>query len=218
MTHYWLTFNLKSDATFGRGDGVAGLIDREVEHDRYGLPFLRGRTLKGLLCEEADNLIYALQQAGQNVERWQEVRATLFGEPGSKQKSGAVIHYGRAQLPESLRETIIRSEPQLEREEVLGALTALRRQTAIEPDGVPAEGSLRTMRVILRDTDFEARLTCQRALEPDEEALLAAATLAFRRAGTGRNRGRGRLAADLLDERGQSVLMNAYSRFIGEEE
>ena len=44
--------------------GVAGLIDREVEHDRYGLPYLHGRTLKGLLGEEADNLLYALDPAG----------------------------------------------------------------------------------------------------------------------------------------------------------
>ena len=38
-------------------------------------------------------------------------------------------------------------------------------------------------------------------------ALLAAATLAWRRAGTGRNRGRGHLRADLHDQAGDSILL-----------
>jgi hypothetical protein len=33
MSLYQLRIQLLSDATFGRGDGVAGLIDQEVEHD-----------------------------------------------------------------------------------------------------------------------------------------------------------------------------------------
>lgn len=48
---YSIKIKLLSDTTFGRGDGVAGLVDQEVEHDQYGFPFLRGRTLKGLLSE-----------------------------------------------------------------------------------------------------------------------------------------------------------------------
>jgi len=40
MMHLSLKFMLKTDTTFGRGDGVAGLIDSEVQHDEFGLPFL----------------------------------------------------------------------------------------------------------------------------------------------------------------------------------
>ena len=60
MPVYTLKIKLLSDTTFGRGDGVAGLVDQEVEHDPYGFPYLRGRTLKGLLSEECDNLIAIL--------------------------------------------------------------------------------------------------------------------------------------------------------------
>jgi CRISPR/Cas system CMR subunit Cmr4 (Cas7 group RAMP superfamily) len=56
MEIYHLKIKLLSDTTFGRGDGVAGLIDQEVEHDANGFPYLRGRTLKGLLSEECDNI------------------------------------------------------------------------------------------------------------------------------------------------------------------
>ena len=47
MPSYQLRLTLLSDATFGSGDGVAGLVDAEVQHDYVGLPFLGGRTLKG---------------------------------------------------------------------------------------------------------------------------------------------------------------------------
>jgi CRISPR/Cas system CMR subunit Cmr4 (Cas7 group RAMP superfamily) len=65
MSTYTLKIKLLSDTTFGRGDGVAGLVDQEVEHDRYGFPYLRGRTLKGLLSEECDNLIAVLPDDNQ---------------------------------------------------------------------------------------------------------------------------------------------------------
>ena len=71
MVTYRLKIKLLSDTTFGRGDGVAGLIDQEVEHDPYGFPYLRGRTLKGLLSEEFDNLVAVLPN--QHQPRWQEV-------------------------------------------------------------------------------------------------------------------------------------------------
>ena len=58
MMQYALKLTLLSDGTFASGDGVSGLVDREIEHDAFGLPFLRGRTLKGLLSEEADNLLH----------------------------------------------------------------------------------------------------------------------------------------------------------------
>jgi hypothetical protein len=216
VSDYWLHFTLKSDTTFGRGDGVAGLVDREVEHDHYGLPFLRGRTLKGLLREETDNLLYAVWAAnGRDVpERWLQARNNLFGQGGSDGEGEAAIHYGRAHLPTTVREQVAASNLSLP--VVLNSLTALRRQTAVGTDGVPIDGSLRTMRVILRETPFVARLRAARPLTEDEEALLAATVLAWRRAGTGRNRGRGRLQSDLLDAEGDSLLRQGYERFTTE--
>lgn len=226
MKEYQLSFVLRSDATFGRGEGIAGLIDREVEHDSYGLPYLRGRTLKGLLSEEVDNLLFALGGGNDLApdRRWLEARQALFGRPGSREQDRAIVHYGPAELPEALRATIRLTLEQhkddLSRTDILELLTTVRRQTAIEADGAPAEGSLRAMRVILRNTPFSARLTAQRKLHDDELALLAAGILAFRRAGTGRNRGRGRLEADLLEQESsgawQSKLWSRYDYFAQE--
>ena len=44
-----ISVELLSDTTLGRGEGMAGLVDADVEHDELGLPFLGGKTLKGLL-------------------------------------------------------------------------------------------------------------------------------------------------------------------------
>lgn len=216
MHEYRLTFTLLSDATFGRGEGIAGLIDREVEHDRYGLPYLRGRTLKGLITEETDNVLFALGRAGVDVGHWEAVRRALYGRGGSRAADRGKLRFGPAELPAAVRAAVRGAAA--DRLPVLESLTAVRRQTAIETggerDGVPAEGSLRAMRVVLRETPFEARLLSDEKLSEDERGLLAASVLAFRRAGTGRNRGRGRLAADLGDADGQSLLKTAYDHFL----
>lgn len=228
MTQYQIQLKLLSDTTFSRGDGVAGLVDREVEHDDYGLPYLHGRTLKGLLGEEADNLLDAMKQLDEDaVDGWRQVRDNLFGtgESGmkintneSRVKVGAIVHYGHAQLPEKLRRTVrltlTKAEGnRLTRQDVLESLTSVRRQTAVNSDGLPHDGSLRSMRVIVRQTTFTSKLHCSEYLGKKEIALLSAAVMALRRAGTGRNRGRGHLQADLLDAEGNSLLPQGYKTF-----
>jgi CRISPR/Cas system CMR subunit Cmr4 (Cas7 group RAMP superfamily) len=103
MTTYTLKIKLLSDTTFGRGDGVAGLIDQEVEHDPFGFPYLRGRTLKGLLSEECDNLIAMLSSYKQN---WEKIGCQLFGTLGSTRGTMGIVHVGDACLPEDLRQAV----------------------------------------------------------------------------------------------------------------
>ena len=215
MTTFWLKFTLKSDATFGRGDGVAGVVDSEVQHDTYGLPYLGGRALKGLLGEECANILFALERQGW-AERWQKAAQRLFGEPGSQEEDQALLHIGDARLPEDLREAVKRGvkRGELTREQVLHSLTAIRRQTAIDPQtGAPLKETLRSMRVILRETPFEASLTFEANPTDDDLALLVACVKALRRAGTGRNRGRGELQARLYDAQGDDVTDVYFARF-----
>src|SRR5262249_30739506 len=151
---------LRSDTTFGRGDGVAGLVDLEVEHDAYGLPFLRGRTLKGLLVEECANILYALTLQNQTLVPWSRAAQFLFGQPGSNWGDDGNMRVGDACLPEEIREAIAYAiqEESLTPLDVLEAMTAIRRQTAMTADGAPRPGSLRSLRVVLRQTMFESEL------------------------------------------------------------
>ncbi|MGB7712167.1 MAG: RAMP superfamily CRISPR-associated protein [Microcoleus sp.] len=211
MSNYLFKIELLSDTTLGRGDGVAGLVDQEVEHDSYGFPYLRGRTLKGLLREECDNLVAFISTD------WQRLANTLFGIPGSGIGTIAEIHVGDACLPEDLRQAVAlqfeqeayRGEISLTATDILSSLTTFRRQTAIDPkDGAAKEKSLRSSRVILRELCFTAPLIFE--TQPTDDlnkmlALLAASTLALRRIGSGRNRGRGHVKCTLWEQKNQEI-------------
>ncbi|MDD1425627.1 RAMP superfamily CRISPR-associated protein [Dolichospermum sp. ST_sed9] len=205
MSEYLIKIELLSDTTFGRGDGVAGLVDQEVEHDNHGFPYLRGRTLKGLLREECDNLVRFLS------DDWKKLANTLFGVSGSELGTMAKIHIGNACLPEDLRQAVAlqfeqktyKGEKVVTNTDILSSLTTIRRQTAINPkNGATKEKSLRSSRVILRELCFTAPVifniqtpeVIQKML-----TLLAPTTLALRRIGDGRNRGRGHVKCTLWE-------------------
>lgn len=209
----WLCFTLESAATFGRGDGVPGIIDREVVLDSYGCPYLHGRTLKGLLSEACADLLSALASAGASGE-WADAADALFGEPGSTHAGKGKMHVSHAKLPAPLRGAIVEEVTRTKRwsrADVVYALTGVRRQTAIDANGTPDSHTLRSMRVILAGVSFESQLTFDASLTPSEKALLAALAMSFRRAGTARNRGRGHLVAHLEDEARQDVTSTWYS-------
>ena len=219
METYRLKLDLKSDATFGRGDGVAGLVDAEVEHDRYGLPYLRGRTLKGLLSEECANMLFSIEHlvSPEGLKRWYEAAQRLFGRPGSTLDDSASLHIGDARLPADLRTAVIDDlesrRPPYNATDVLDSLTVIRRQTAMDSTGKPDKGSLRAMRVVLRETPFEAELHFVEPPSDDALALLAVCAMAVRRVGTGRNRGRGRVIVRLCNAQGDDITDTHSERF-----
>lgn len=211
MSDYSLRLKLLRDTTFGRGDGVAGLVDTEIEYDEYGLPFLRGRALKGMLVYECADILFALKQQQKWLESWYTAARFLFGEPGSQLEGRAQMSLGNACLPADLRQAIAYqmdlhrpSVPEKVgqlRVEVLNALTTIRRQTAVEIDGVAKERSLRAVRLIQRGTELEAPLTFMTAVEDKYvKGLLAACVKSFRRGGTSRHRGPGLLESRLYQD------------------
>ena len=202
MTEYSLQITLQSDATFGCGDGVPGLVDHEVEYDQYGFPYLRGKTLKGLLAEECANILYALREQKKPIEEeYRRSAGRLFGQPGSRRQDAVtLLRVGDARLPQELRQTIQLEiiAGRLTPAQVLESITAIRRQTAVDVTGKPETGSLRASRVVLRNTVFEASLHLDVGASNTDLNLLAACVQAFRRAGIHRNRGLGKLTAKLL--------------------
>jgi len=222
MTNLALHLSLKSDASFGRGDGLAGLVDAEVQHDDYGFPYIGGRVLKGLLVEECANLLFALscmKKSAEWLEEWIAAADALFGTPGSGIDEFARLRIGQGELPVDFRHAAVQAyagkQPEQMRADILPALTAIRRQTAVDAvTGAPKKETLRITRVVLRDTSFVASV----AIEPDVDiesktdqrilGLLAACVLALRRGGSDRNRGRGELVARLLD--GEDDVTDLY--------
>lgn len=219
MTTLSLHFTLASDTLFGRGDGVAGLVEQEVQHDSYGCPYLGGKTLKGMLVNECADILDAIPE--NKREHWQQIAAQLFGEPSVRKEHMAKMQVGDAQLPHQVRTAIVQAieSNKMHRRDVLAALTVLRQQTAMDATlGIPLDKSLRTARVIVRMTPFVASLWLdEEADSANTRRLLAACVKAFRRAGTMRNRGYGRLTdVKLLDEQGVLLSESAFDEFCQE--
>lgn len=219
-----LRFTLASDAAFGRGDGVAGLLDTEVQHDPFtGLPLLKGRTLKGLLVEACADLLYTItplkdgKVVANDASAWHKAAACLFGKPGSQLAHRAHLRVGDARFPAALREAVayeVDTEA-MSAAEVLEACTTIRRQTAMDAKtGSAKTGSLRAIRAILRETTFESTLELDLsdldpALHDHARGLLAACVHALHRAGLRRNRGMGRLKGVALLE-GETNVGNGW--------
>lgn len=216
-----LFFTLKSDTTFGRGDGAPGEVDVETQHNELGLPFYAGRSLKGVLAMECADILFALKQV--RGDRWWTAGAMLFGESGSLgEKTGALI-VGDAHLPDELIDAIryatdpaCPAKDRLTPRQILTSLTTTRTQTANNIEtGAPLDESLRTMRVVLRETTFCSLLQFRSKVEDDELGLLAACVAGLRRLGTGRNRGRGEVRAWLADEQ-ETPITAHFDRFASE--
>jgi len=176
------------------------------------MPYLRGRTLKGLLAEECANILFALDE---RAAHWHTAAQRLFGRPGSTLEDSAMMRVSDACLPADLRAAVAADVEagKYSATDVLESLTAIRRQTAMDETGVPVRGSLRATRVTLRQTAFEADLSFVEPVTQDDQALLAACAMALRRVGTGRNRGRGRVTSRLIDAHEQDVTDTHFARF-----
>jgi hypothetical protein len=215
--NYKLRITFISDTTFGRGDGIAGLVDVEIEHDTNGLPEIRGRTLKGLLTEECANVLF--QAGAADGDALCDTAALLFGRGGSTLDSDGLARFGPAQLLPDLRAVIAHevATGRVRADQVLASLTAVRRQTSIDVTGVPARGSLRSSRVALRDLSLYADIEIldrQNLDSTHARALLGSCAASLRRGGLGRNRGRGRLACALIDTAGNDLTQDAIREFM----
>ena len=255
MAKYKLKIILRSDATFGRGDGVVGWVDIEVQHDELGCPFLGGREIKGLLVIECADILAALPldafngdiSDGQECNPWKIAARYLFGMPGSRKINQGCLSITAAELPDDLRDGL-RHDLRMQLEKIhtrgraegkndgevrelgeqyknafrirtLESLTCIRRQTALDENGIPLEHRLHSSRVIIRETPFVSTLEYTEMGDKKQDRvnleLLSACVRAFRHAGLGRNR-KGRLEAFLMNEDGtETIFFDGFKKEFG---
>jgi hypothetical protein len=200
-----LHLELLSDTTFSRGEGTAGVVDTEVEHDEFGMPFVGGRTVRGLLRDSWLSM-------GEYFPKLASAAARVLGRSQAVDES-CCLRIGDAGLPLAVREIIraavdVKSDTKgnakrdkaLSPEQILAGFTSIRHQTAEDRStGAPVGSTLRSSRVVLRGVVLESRLTWLDDAEPSHADLqvLALAALATRHGGLLRNRGRGHLCITL---------------------
>ena len=174
----------------------SALIDKDSTFDKYGLPQIKGKRLKGLLKESAREVIEMLNLDGDCYDR---LFASLFGEPG---KTRAKFH-AKTLCVENSRKTIEQLKnfwkkyrSLLRKDEIINYYSEIRQMTAIETSG-PQEGtakshSLRTFRLIKPGVPFKSSSPSD-LLTEKEKALLFLACINMRKIGVGRNRGFGKV-------------------------
>ena len=200
----FIQIELLSDAAFSRGEGTAGVVDIEVEHDELGLPFLGGKTLRGLLHDTWLSMQYCFPELNLLADR-------IFGSDADFDEN-SILRIGDAVVDSETRNwieaAVSRQSHPICPKMVLEVLTDIRQQTSEERStGAPAETTLRSIRVIIRGLKLQSPLYW--LAEPTDEELrcLSLALLATRYAGLGRNRGRGHISLTLNGNRAKTIQL-----------
>lgn len=207
-----IELTLRSDTCFGSGVAAwSGDVDVEVERDAHtGLPRLHGRTIKGVLLEELEVALRALEPERRGP--WHDEAERLFGRSGAHDRP-ALLSFHDGRLPLAVVSEVERQQrPGFESAKrwsarnITRALTTVRFQTKIDPDSGAAEPrSLRATRLWRAGLRLRCPVTVDGELSVAGRALLAACTTGVRRVGLHRNEGWGRVSARVLTESGEEV-------------
>lgn len=196
MNHQYefLQLELLSDATFSCGGGTAGVVDVEVEHDELRLPFVGGKTIRGLLRDSWLSMQGCFPELSEAAER-------VFG-PEADFSERSILRIGDAVVDSETRKWIEHAETReshpIPPEAVLRSFTDIRYQTSEDRNtGAPAETTLRSTRVVIRGLKLKAPLLWLAEPGDDEIRCLALALLDAKHAGLARNRGRGHIRMTL---------------------
>jgi len=150
-----LQIELKSRLCAGSGFGSAGYADRDVVFDEYGLPYLPGRRLKGLL-REALWETFALGVFSDLLDP-----DTVFGYAGAKRSADVDIGDARLKDADTLRAWLKLRPPQVTVPDVQDYYTEIIRQTKMDSaTGSPEEDTLRATRVLRPRLKFTAEIRC----------------------------------------------------------
>lgn len=198
-----LKITLKSDLCAGSGFSYAGIIDSDVSYDKYGVPFISGRRLKGCMREAAA----MIKTNPAQIKR-------VFGASGDTGTYGIIIGNAfpvgwkkKEKAITTLKEKSFEAADYLTSQELLDQFTMVQAQTRIGESGVAQDGSLRFTRVV-RQNDFAQKekplvfeapisYTCSEEEKEQLEAELLHIAKATRHIGMKRNRGLGNIQIEL---------------------
>ena len=186
--------NLRYTITFysnwhcGSGQAAGADVDELVVKDRDGLPYVPGRTIKGLLRDAADML---LRYDGLDKDHVN----TIFGHDDDNGKHGELTTLGQsffsnAELPEDERATIIEQKLTLYLYKSVSS-------TAIDDDGIAKDLSLRKIQTVV-PCKLEGSI---RNVPEDMTGDVEKMVKLVKRLGLGRSHGLGRCKMEIEKEK-----------------
>lgn len=226
-----IKITLCSDLCTGSGESKGNTIDIDIAADRWGLPYIPARRLKGCLREAAEYLekITGGQQFdydGKQIVLTGETIKTLFG---TAEKEGCIaIHSAYPEGVENMRAYLdfVRakdsSEPECLKinalsENITRIFTYVRGNTSINEDGTAEKGSLRYTRVLKRTIEkdgssFPLVFNAEIMLSDDQyKEEFACICKALRHIGTRRSRGLGNVEAEAVYDNEQNTSSDGSS-------
>lgn len=209
MPSFDLNIELLSDTLIGSGEGWGATIDSDVVFDEYGLPYIPAKRIKGCLRESALEILEMFEK----LEMLKQIKTkfisqedidSLFGTAGQAESCELSFSNAFIEKYDSNKQWIVWLESThgsiFSRDTVLNTFTSIRRQTAIEKNGVKKENSLRTSRVLNKGLKFSARIEMLGEIKDKQLDFLSFATKNLRHIGTNRNRGFGLVKCFLSGE------------------
>ena len=168
-----LYIKLLSDLCTYSGESYNSMVDTDVVYDKYGIPYIPAKRIKGCIREAALELLEFGLISKDTYEK-------LFGKEGDQQSgfsmSNAYLkeHTALVAVAEHFKENGL-AAPQ----NVLEQYTDLRTQTAVDLEtSVADKSSLRTKRVIRRGLEFEAECNPDKNADAElQESLKLAVSL-----------------------------------------
>lgn len=205
-----LIIELLSDTCVSSGESIAGIIDTDVVFDKYKIPYIPGKRIKGLFREAAEDL----QELGVvNKETVEKV----FGISGQIYNNN--VYFGNAKVLnyESFYENVENLNENIHYKELVNKkyiedyFTYVRTQTSINQEtGASLKNSLRNIRVIKKGTKFEANIDVDSNMTEIEKELLSNCAKLIRHMGVSRTRGLGlvkcRIEKDCQEEKNTQKL------------
>lgn len=184
--NYKITFY--SEWHCGSGLAAGADVDLLVVKDPHGLPFVPGKTMKGLIREAVeDYLSFSGTESGERTNVSKTDVSKLFGtaydaESGTEGQAAGTLFFSNASLPQNESEAIVGSNTQ----KYLYRKVA---STAIDDNGQARDHSLRKMQTVVPCT-LEGKISGE--MTDDEKEVITKSLGLIKRLGQNRNRGLGR--------------------------
>lgn len=192
MEMYRIKIELLTETLFGNGEAIPGYVD--IQTDESGFPFLKAKTLKGLIRENVELICNNLNLDNKLVTH-------LFGDT----ENAGILRFADATLSNEVKSVLNsffskvseKQDMKIEKEDIKRAITTQYTFTRIE-NGIAADHYLRTVRMLNKGMIFYAEVTSQIELSDIEKNLFGCGTGLLKHVGTLKSKGKGYVNTELL--------------------
>lgn len=184
-----IRMQLMSDAIFGNGESIPGGEDISVLSDENGFPYYKGGTFKGIFREEMGNYL-AWTLSGEKENKIKAELERLLGTGGDDNIYNTdKLVFSDFTLSDYVKGQMLAEIGTGQAYNVLNALSHVRTFTAMSPEGIVQEGTLRQCRCINKGLNFYSEIKCSQK----DEQLVKDVLSMIKWVGTMRRRGFGKV-------------------------